>query len=140
MFALPAVSVSRTARSTPHLWIGEVVTTAGLVLVIFALAGSGRGALAPVAVAGWIGAAYWATSSTSFANPAVTIGRAFSDTFAGIAPGSVPGFVVAQLAGGGLGADPGAGPLPGHPASGARRVCSGRETDGGSRGHPARRP
>ena len=80
---------------------------------LFALARSGRGALAPVAVAGWIGAAYWATSSTSSANPAVTIGRAFSDTFAGIAPGSVPGFVVAPLAGGGLGADPGAGPLPG---------------------------
>jgi arsenate reductase len=103
MFALSAVSASRTARSAPHLWIGEVVATAGLVLVVFALARSGRGALAPVAVAGWIGAAYWATSSTSFANPAVTIGRAFSDTFAGIAPGSVPGFVVAQVAGGGLG-------------------------------------
>jgi len=103
MFALPAVSVSRTARSAPHLWIGEAAATAGLVLVIFALARSGRGALAPVAVAGWIGAAYWATSSTSFANPAVTIGRALSDTFAGIAPASVPGFIVAQLAGGGLG-------------------------------------
>ena len=103
MFALPAVSVSRTARSAPHLWLGELVATAGLVLVVFALARSGRGALAPVVVAGWIGAAYWATSSTSFANPAVTIGRAFSGTFAGIAPGSVPGFIVAQLAGGGLG-------------------------------------
>ena len=103
MFALPAVSASRTARSAPHLWIGEAVATAGLVLVVFALARSGRATLAPVAVAGWIGAAYWATSSTSFANPAVTIGRAFSDTFAGIAAGSVPGFVVAQLVGGGLG-------------------------------------
>jgi glycerol uptake facilitator-like aquaporin len=103
MFALPAFSVSRTARSAPHLWLGEVVATAGLVLVIFALARSGRGALAPVVVAGWIGAAYWATSSTSFANPAVTVGRVFSDTFAGIAPGSVPGFVVAQLVGGSLG-------------------------------------
>jgi glycerol uptake facilitator-like aquaporin len=103
MFALPAVSASATARSAPHLWIGEVVATAVLVLVVFALARSGRGALAPAAVAGWIGAAYWATSSTSFANPAVTIGRAFSDTFAGIAPGSVPGFVIAQLVGGGLG-------------------------------------
>jgi glycerol uptake facilitator-like aquaporin len=100
MFALPAVSASATARSAPHLWIGEVVATAGLVLVVFTLARSGRGALAPAAVAGWIGAAYWATSSTSFANPAVTIGRAFSDTFAGIAPGSVPGFVIAQLVGG----------------------------------------
>jgi glycerol uptake facilitator-like aquaporin len=103
MFALPAVSASRTARSAPHLWTGEAVATAGLVLVVFALARSGRGALAPVAVAGWIGAAYWATSSTAFANPAVTIGRALSDTFAGIAPGSVPGFVVAQVVGGGLG-------------------------------------
>ena len=103
MFALPAVSASRTARSAPHLWLGELVATAGLVLVVFALARSGRGALAPVAVAGWIGAAYWATSSTSFANPAVTIGRAFSGTFAGIAPGSVPGFVLAQLAGGAVG-------------------------------------
>jgi glycerol uptake facilitator-like aquaporin len=103
MFALPAVSASRTARSAPHLWLGELVATAGLVLVVFALARSGRGGLAPVVVAGWIGAAYWATSSTSFANPAVTIGRAFSDTFAGIAPGSVPGFIVAQLVGGGLG-------------------------------------
>jgi arsenate reductase len=103
MFALPAVTESATARSAPHLWLGEVVATAGLVLVVFSLARSGRAALAPAAVAGWVGAAYWATSSTSFANPAVTIGRAFSDTFAGIAPGSVPGFVVAQVAGGGLG-------------------------------------
>lgn len=103
MFALPAVSVSTTARSAPHLWIGEVVATAVLVLVVFALARSGRGVLAPAAVAGWIGAAYWATSSTSFANPAVTIGRAFSDTFAGIAPGSVAGFVGAQVIGGALG-------------------------------------
>jgi glycerol uptake facilitator-like aquaporin len=128
MFALLAVSVSRTARSASHLWIGEVVATAVLVLVIFALARSGRGALAPVAVAGWIGAAYRATSSTSFANPAVTIGRAFSDTFAGIAPGSVPGFVVAQLAGGGLGADPGAGPLPGRPAAPAGSAADVRQT------------
>jgi arsenate reductase len=103
MFALPADSASRTARSAPHLWLGEIVATAGLVLVVFALARSGRGALAPVTVAGWVGAAYWATSSTSFANPAVTIGRAFSDTFAGIAPGSVPGFIAAQAVGGGLG-------------------------------------
>ena len=103
MFALPAVSASTTTRSAPHLWIGELVATAGLVLVVFALARSSRSVLAPAAVAGWIGAAYWATSSTSFANPAVTIGRAFSNTFAGIAPGSVPGFVVAQVIGGGLG-------------------------------------
>lgn len=103
MFGLPAASASQTTRSAPHLWIGEVVATAGLVLVIFALARSDRSALAPLAVAGWIGAAYWATSSTSFANPAVTIGRAFTDTFAGIAPGSVPGFIAAQAAGGAVG-------------------------------------
>ena len=103
MFALPAVSASDTARSAPHLWLGEVVATAGLVLAVFALARSGRSALAPAVVAGWVGAAYWATSSTSFANPAVTLGRAFTGTFAGIAPASVPGFVVAQAAGGALG-------------------------------------
>jgi arsenate reductase len=104
MFALPAVSASRSARSAPHLWAGEVVATAGLVVVVFALDRSGRGGLAPVAVAGWIGAAYWATSSTSFANPAVTVGRALSGTFAGIAPASVPGFVAAQVIGGAVGA------------------------------------
>ena len=104
MFALPAVTASSTARSAPHLWLGEVVATAGLVLVVFALARSGRGALAPAAVAGWVGAAYWATSSTSFANPAVTIGRALTGTFTGIAPTSVPGFVAAQAAGAVLGA------------------------------------
>ena len=99
MFALPAATASDRVRSAPHLWLGEVVATAGLVLVVFGLARSGRGRLAPAAVAGWIGAAYWATSSTSFANPAVTIGRAFTDTFAGIARASVPGFVAAQAAG-----------------------------------------
>jgi arsenate reductase len=103
MFALPAVTASATARSAPHLWLGEVAATAGLVLVVFALARTGRAALAPAAVAGWIGAAYWATSSTSFANPAVTIGRAFTGTFAGIAPASVPAFVLAQAAGGAVG-------------------------------------
>ncbi|MFI2712346.1 aquaporin [Micromonospora sp. NPDC018662] len=100
MFDLPAVAWSRTDRSGGHLWLAEVVATAGLVLLIFALARSGRTSAAPAAVGAYIGAAYWFTSSTSFANPAVTIGRAFSDTFAGIAPASVPGFVVAQLVGG----------------------------------------
>jgi arsenate reductase len=104
MFALPAVTESTTARSALHLWLGEVVATAGLVLVVFALARSGRAALAPAAVAGWVGAAYWATSSTSFANPAVTIGRAFTGTFAGIAPTSVPGFIAAQAVGAIVGA------------------------------------
>ena len=128
MFALPAVSASRTARSAPHLWLGEVVATAGLVLVVFALARSGRGALAPVAVAGWIGAAYWATSSTSFANPAVTIGRAFSGTFAGIAPGSVPGFVLAQLAGGAVGLVLVLVFYPARPAAPAGPAADARET------------
>ena len=100
MFALPAVTWSSTQRTGGHLWLGEVVATAGLALLIFALARSGRTSAAPAAVGAYIGAAYWFTSSTSFANPAVTIGRAFTDTFAGIAPASIPAFVIAQLAGG----------------------------------------
>lgn len=103
MFGKPPVTWSSTQRSSAHLWLGELVATAGLVLVIFCLTRSGRTAAAPLAVSGYIGAAYWFTSSTSFANPAVTIGRAFSDTFAGIAPASLPGFVVAQLIGGAVG-------------------------------------
>ena len=99
MFDLEAVAWSQKERAAGHLWLGEVVATAGLLLLIFALARSGRAAVAPAAVGAYIGAAYWFTSSTSFANPAVTIGRAFTDTFAGIAPGSVPGFIVAQLIG-----------------------------------------
>ena len=99
MFDLPAVAFSGTARSGPPLWLGEVVATGGLALLVFALARTGRGALAPAAVGAYIGAAYWFTSSTSFANPAVTVGRAFTDTFAGIAPASVPAFVLAQLVG-----------------------------------------
>lgn len=99
MFGEPLVKWSTHDRSTGHLLLGEVVATAGLILLIFGLARTGRLRFAPVAVACYIGAAYWFTSSTSFANPAVTIGRAFTDTFAGIAPGSVPGFIGAQLAG-----------------------------------------
>jgi glycerol uptake facilitator-like aquaporin len=99
MYALSPVTFSSKNRSAGHLWIGETVATAGLILLIFALARSGRSAVAPAAVGAYIGAAYWFTSSTSFANPAVTIGRAFTDTFAGIAPASVPGFVAAQLVG-----------------------------------------
>ena len=99
MYAKAAVSWSTTDRSTGHLWLGEVVATAGLVVLIFVLAWTGRAAVAPAAVGAYIGAAYWFTSSTSFANPAVSIGRAFSDTFAGIAPGSLPGFIVAQILG-----------------------------------------
>jgi len=99
MFDLAPVVWSVKDRDQPHLWLGEVVATAGLILLVFALARSGRAALAAPVVGAYIGAAYWFTSSTSFANPAVTVGRAFSDTFAGIAPASVPGFVVAQLVG-----------------------------------------
>lgn len=104
MYGESAVSWSTNHRSSGHLWLGEVVATAGLILLIFALARTGRANLAPAAVGAYIGSAYWFTSSTSFANPAVTIGRAFSDTFAGIAPSSVPGFIVFQLFGGVVGA------------------------------------
>jgi len=100
MFELPAVQVSTTERGGLGLWVGEVVATTGLVALIIGLARSRRAALSAVAVASWIGAAYWFTSSTSFANPAVTVGRVFSDTFAGISPGSTPGFVAAQVIGG----------------------------------------
>jgi glycerol uptake facilitator-like aquaporin len=99
MFDLAAVDFSGKDRSAGHLWLGELVATTGLILLIFALARSGRASVAPAAVGADIGAAYWFTSSTSFANPAVTIGRAFTDTFAGIAPASVPGFIAAQLVG-----------------------------------------
>jgi glycerol uptake facilitator-like aquaporin len=102
MFDVSATFSTRD-RSDWHLWVGEVVATAGLVALIFALARSGRGALAAPAVGAYIGAAYWFTSSTSFANPAVTAGRMFSDTFAGIEPASVPGFVIAQLVGAAVG-------------------------------------
>ena len=100
MYQVPIGELSGKDRTGAHLWLGEVVATVGLVALIFALARTGRGVLAALAVGAYIGAAYWFTSSTSFANPAVTVGRVFSDTFAGIAPGSVPGFVVAQLVGG----------------------------------------
>ncbi|MEV7172834.1 aquaporin [Streptomyces sp. NPDC093224] len=99
MFAEPLVAWSGRDRSAGHLWLSEAVATAGLVAVVSGLGRTGRGRLAPVAVAAWIGAAYWFTSSTSFANPAVTVGRAFTDTFTGIAPASVAPFVAAQLLG-----------------------------------------
>jgi len=100
MFALAAISISTHHRASPSHLFAEVIATCGLILVIFALVRSGRAATAPAAVGAYIGAAYWFTSSTSFANPAISIGRIFSDTFAGIAPASVPAFVVAQLVGG----------------------------------------
>jgi len=100
MFSLAAVSISATHRASPAHLFAEVIATLGLLLVIFALARTGRISTAPAAVGAYIGAAYWFTSSTSFANPAITVGRIFSDTFAGIAPASAPAFVVAQLVGG----------------------------------------
>lgn len=104
MFGLAPVTLGTTERATvPHL-AAEVVATAGLVLVIFALVRTGRAHLAAPAVGAYIGAAYFFTSSTSFANPAITIGRMITDSFAGIAPASVAPFVVAQLVGGALGA------------------------------------
>jgi len=102
MFALPAVSISAKHRATPAHFLSEVIATLGLLLVIFALARSGRSRSAPAAVGAYIGAAYFFTSSTSFANPAITIGRMFSATFAGIAPSSVPSFIGAQILGGAL--------------------------------------
>jgi glycerol uptake facilitator-like aquaporin len=92
-------AISTKDRATSGHFVAEIVATAGLVALIFALVRSDRGALAAPAVGGYIGAAYWFTSSTSFANPAVTIGRIFSDTFAGIAPSSVAPFILAQLVG-----------------------------------------
>lgn len=100
MYDVDITELSAKERSGSSLLLAEVVATAGLVALIFALARTGRGALAAPAVGAYIGAAYWFTASTSFANPAVTIGRGFSDTFAGIAPGSMPGFIGAQLVGG----------------------------------------
>ena len=104
MFGLPAVAASTTVRTGGNLLLGEVVATAGLLWIIGALTRTGNGRLGPALVPAWIGAAYFFTSSTSFANPAVTIGRAFTDTFAGIAPSSVAPFIAAQLVGAAIGA------------------------------------
>lgn len=102
MFARPTLEASTKIRSSGPLWLGEVVATFGLLVVIFGVVRSGRAALAPFAVGAYIGGAYFFTSSTSFANPAVTIGRMFSNSFAGIKPSSAPAFVVAQVAGAAL--------------------------------------
>jgi glycerol uptake facilitator-like aquaporin len=102
MFAQAAVSISTKHRATPAHFLSEIVATLGLIVVIFALARSGRAQYAAAAVGAYIGAAYWFTSSTSFANPAITVGRMFSDTFAGIAPSSAPAFITAQIIGGAL--------------------------------------
>lgn len=100
MFELDPISLSTHTRSSGGLWVGEIVATFGLLMVILRVVRSGRAATAPFAVAGYIAAAYWFTSSTSFANPAVTIGRTLSDTFAGIRWTSAPAFIAAQLVGG----------------------------------------
>ncbi len=100
MFSRAAFELSTTHRASPAHFLSEVVATLGLLLVIFALARSGRSASAPAAVGAYIGAAYFFTSSTSFANPAITVGRMFSNTFAGIAPSSAPSFIGAQVVGG----------------------------------------
>lgn len=99
MFGLPAISISTHQRSSGGLWIGEVVATFGLLVTIYGVVRSNRAAVAPFAVGAYITGAYWFTSSTSFANPAVSVGRMFSDTFAGIAPSSVPMFMLCQVVG-----------------------------------------
>ena len=99
MFSLPAISISAKHRATPAHFLSEIIATLGLILVIFALARTGRSRSAPAAVGAYIGAAYFFTSSTSFANPAITIGRMFSASFAGIAPSSAPAFIAAQVIG-----------------------------------------
>lgn len=103
MFDLPLVEISEKSRSGSHQLLAEVVATFGLLLVIHGVVSAGKPTLAAATVAGWIGGAYWFTSSTSFANPAVTIARTLSDTFAGIDPSDAVGFVVAQLFAGVLG-------------------------------------
>lgn len=103
MFDAPAIAWSTTDRSAVNFLLSEVVATAGLITVIFALVRTGRSAWAAPAVGAYIGGAYFFTSSTSFANPAITIGRMFSDTFAGIAPASAPAFIGAQLVGAAIG-------------------------------------
>lgn len=102
MFSEPAIELSTKSRSGGGLWLAEAVATFGLVLVIFGVVRSGRTSAAPFAVGGYIGAAYFFTASTSFANPAVTLGRTLTDTFTGIEPSSAPAFVAFQLVGAGF--------------------------------------
>ena len=103
MFKNPALFQSHHVRSSANLWLGEVVATAGLLFLIQVLRGQNKLAFAPLVLAGWIGSAYFFTSSTSFANPAVTVARGFTNTFSGIAPRSILGLIVAQLIGAALG-------------------------------------
>ncbi len=104
MFELPAVELSETSRSGTGLWLAEAVATFGLVLVVFGVVRSGRPSTVAFAVGAYVGAAYFFTASTSFANPAVTVARVLTDTFSGIAWHSAPAFMAAQLVGGALGA------------------------------------
>src|SRR3954466_3682684 len=116
MFDLPAISISGHERSSGGLWLSEVLATFGLVVLIFGLTRAGRVAVAPFAVGAYIAAAYWWSSSTSFANPMIAVARTLSDTFAGIAPSSVPMFVLAQVIGGAAGVAAVAVLYPGVPA------------------------
>jgi glycerol uptake facilitator-like aquaporin len=102
MFELPAVDLSTRIRSSPALWLSEVVATVTLLLLIHGCVRTGRAKVIPFAVGAWIGGAYWFTSSTSFANPAVTVARTLSNSFAGIAPSSAPMFILMQLVGAGV--------------------------------------
>lgn len=104
MFDQAPIQIATTERVSPGLFLGEIVATAGLLVVILVLIARDQARFVPIAVAAWIGSAYFFTSSTSFANPAVTIGRVFSDSFAGISPASIGPFVLAQLIGAALGA------------------------------------
>ncbi len=99
MFSLPGITISTHTRSSRGMWLGEIVATFGLLVVILGIARAGRASVVPFAVGGYIAAAYWFTSSTSFANPAITIGRMLTNSFAGIRPSSVPLFVVMQFVG-----------------------------------------
>jgi arsenate reductase len=117
MFELPAVTISTHTRSSSGLWLGELVAAFGLLLVILGVVRAGRASVAAFAVGAYIAAAYWFTSSTSFANPAVTIGRTLTNTFSGIAPSSAPMFIVMQLLGALLAVGLGVFLFPGMPAT-----------------------
>jgi glycerol uptake facilitator-like aquaporin len=103
MYAEPVLSPSHHHRGGLGIWLSEVVATAGLVFVIVSLVRTGRVQHMAWAVGAWIGAAYWFTASTAFANPAVTIGRTLTSSYAGITPASAPAFIAAQLVGGAIG-------------------------------------
>jgi arsenate reductase len=138
MFDLPALSISGKVRSGGGLWLSEALATFGLVVLIFALVRAGRAALAPFAVGAYITAAYWWSSSTSFANPMIDLARTLSDTFAGIAPKSVPMFLLMQLVGGAAGVAVVAILYPSVPAV-ADAVVVPHDTTGDAGTHPPTR-